>query len=286
MSQPDFPPDAHPSKDRPGAGDVASNRGKDTGLLTPRVDGPLSVKLIGLGGVGGIVARYGALFLGSLDRDSRLVLIDGDDFEPNNANRMYFASHRNKATVIREKLLEQLAHSRVALSAIEEYVAPDNIDRLIHEGDIVILAVDNHATRKLASDFCSERRDDICLISGGNDGVGEDSSGRLLRGTYGNCQIYVRRGGQDITASLTRFHPEIDKPADRLPTDLSCTELVGSVPQILFANLATASSILNTLWLHLCGAAQYDELCFDIADGMMRPAGLKLPSQERKVLAR
>ena len=86
-------------------------------------------------------------------------------------------------------------------------MTPDNIERLIHGGDIVILAVDNHATRKLASDFCTESRDDICLISGGNDGVGEDSSGRLLRGTYGNCQIYVRRGGIDCTPSLTLLHP-------------------------------------------------------------------------------
>ena len=43
---------------------------------------PLSVKLIGLGGVGGIVARYGALFVASLDGDSRWVLDAAGDFWP------------------------------------------------------------------------------------------------------------------------------------------------------------------------------------------------------------
>jgi len=32
--------------------------------------------------------------------------------------------------------------------------------------DLVLLAVDNHATRKLVSDHCA-RLDNVCLISGG-----------------------------------------------------------------------------------------------------------------------
>ena len=112
------------------------------------------------------------------------------------------------------------------------------------------------------------------MISGGNDGVGADSSGRFRRGTFGNAQIHLRRDGVDLTPSLSRFHPEIASPADHLPTDQSCTELVASVPQILFANLMTASCCLNALWLHLCGRLHYGELCFDIADGKMAPLPL------------
>ena len=74
-------------------------------LLAPAVEAPICVKLIGLGGVGGIVARYGSLFLSSLSCDARLVLIDGDDFEPSNGGRMYFDSYGNKAIVIRDRLL-------------------------------------------------------------------------------------------------------------------------------------------------------------------------------------
>jgi hypothetical protein len=135
--------------------------------------------------------------------------------------------------------------------------------------------VDNHVTRKLVNDHCAKLKN-ICLISGGNDGVGKDSSGAVRRGTYGNVQIYVRRGGRDLTPSLSEYHPEIANPKDKHPADLNCTELVVSKPQILFANLAVASAMLNTLLLYLSGKTHYGELSFDIAEGLSRPTiGLK-----------
>src|SRR5262249_6226658 len=146
--------------------------------------------------------------------------------------------------------------------------------------DIVILAVDNHATRKIVNDHCAAKLEDVCLISGGNDGVGQGRAGRTSRGTYGNCQVYLRCGGQEVSPSLTRYHPEIQNPAHHLPTEVGCAELVTSVPQILFTNLATASAILNALWLYLCGALHYSELSFDIADGLMRPSALPGPRSE------
>lgn len=239
-----------------------------------------SIKIIGLGGVGGIVARYGCMFFASLNRACRVLLIDGDhfDFGAGNAARMFFLQEGNKAAVVRDELLPRFADTQLSLIAIEEYITPENIERLIHNGDIVILTVDNHATRKLVGDFCANRLDSVCLISGGNDGVGPDASGRHLRGTYGNVQVYIRREGNDCTPSLTRYHPEIAHPSDRLPTDQSCTELVASVPQVLFTNLATSSAILNALWLHLCGALHYSELAFDIAEGLMRPVPLPMPA--------
>jgi molybdopterin/thiamine biosynthesis adenylyltransferase len=245
--------------------------------LVPALAEGTSVKVIGLGGVGGIFARYAAMFLASLGPGVRLVLIDGDSFEPSNATRMFFSDHGNKAAVTRADLLPRFADSPLSLLAVPEYVSADNIGRLVREGDIVVLCVDNHATRKLVNDHCAGLAD-VCLLSGGNDGVGPDSSGMVLRGTYGNVQIYLRRQGQDASPSLVRYHPEIREPADRLPTDKSCTDLIASVPQILPANLMTAAALLNALWLYLCGALHYSELCFDIADGLMRPLPLPGPA--------
>lgn len=239
-------------------------------VLEPRLPDGASVKLIGLGGVGSIVARYGALFLASLRGDARLVLIDGDHFEPSNASRMLFGATGNKAAVVRAELLSRFVQSTLELAAIEEYVTPENLGRLIREGDIVLLTVDNHATRKLVDAHCATLSD-VCLISGGNDGVEQDATGRRRRGTYGNVQVCLRCDGAEVTPPLTRLHPEIEHPADRLPTDPSCTEQVASVPQVLFANLAVASALLNTFWLYLCDALHYAELAFDIADGLSRP---------------
>lgn len=246
-------------------------------LLQPDLPENSSFKLIGVGGVGGIAGRNLAIFLASLGRSSRLVFIDGDTFEPSNASRMIFGKCGNKAVVTLDELLPRFADSSLAMLAIEEFVTPENIGRLIRNGDFVILTVDNHATRKLVSDHCAQLAD-VCLISGGNDGIEKDSAGRQRRGTFGNVQAHIRRGGADLTPPLTRHHPEIREPADRHPADKSCTELIASVPQILFTNMMVATCILDTLWLHLCGALHYGELAFDIADGLMRPVPLPAPA--------
>jgi hypothetical protein len=239
--------------------------------LTPEVPEDGTIKIIGLGGVGSIVSRYLSLFLASCNDPVRLVLIDGDHFEPENASRMWFTRCGNKAAVVREDLLPCLQESHVSLLAIEEFVEPDNLNRLLHTGDIVCLTVDNHATRKRVNDYCKDHLNDFLLVSAGNDGLEPDSSGIPRRGTYGNIQAYRRCADRDETPSLTRYHPEIATPADHAPFELSCTQRAASTPQILFANLTVAAAMLNTLWLHFCGALQYSELAFDIADGLMRP---------------
>ncbi|MEM1294310.1 MAG: ThiF family adenylyltransferase [Verrucomicrobiota bacterium] len=243
-------------------------------LLLPSLKSGSSIKVIGLGGVGSIVARYLSVFLASQKVDLRLVLIDGDEFEASNATRMLFGSHGNKASVICDELLPYLEDSHLALDSIEEYITPENLSQYIHRGDIIFLTVDNHATRKLINDYCTNELTDFCVFSGGNDGVESLPNGSVRRGTFGNAQIFARRDGTDLTPNLVRFHPEIANPGDKLPTDQNCTELVASVPQILFANLAVASAMLNTFFLHVCGSTHYSEVSFDIAEGLMRPIPL------------
>src|SRR5262245_14101463 len=142
--------------------------------LQPQIAVGTCFKIVGLGGVGGPLARYLALFLAHRPEPTRLVLIDGDAFEPKNRERMFFGRTGNKAAVIRDELREHTCGSSVAIAAIEEFLAQGNLANLVHESDIVLLAVDNHATRKLVNDHCARHLRDVCLISGGNDGVGVD----------------------------------------------------------------------------------------------------------------
>ncbi len=244
-------------------------------FFKPQLPDGGTFKVIGVGGVGSIVVRYLSIFLASLQQPLRLVCVDGDDFESANATRMLFADTGNKARVVVNELRDYLADAQLCLLAIEQYVSEENISRIIQNGDFVLLAVDNHATRKLVSDFCTKLQN-IVLISGGNDGVEVDPDGVQLRGTYGNCQIYVRSDGKDVTPSLTSLHREIANPKDALPTDKGCADLLVSVPQILFTNLTTAAAMLNTFWLQICEARSYCELAFDISEGLMRPISLKL----------
>jgi len=224
------------------------------------------VKLIGLGGIGGIVAQYLALFLRSLARPVRLVLIDGDKFETTNATRMLFAKPGNKAEIKATEILSWLGPCEVTVVGVPEYITDENRERLIRPGDIVFLCVDNHPTRKLISDHCGGL-ENVTLFSGGNDGVEPPHQ----RGTYGNVQIYVRKDGQDATASLTRFHPEIAKPKGKLPTEMSCLELAQSVPQLLFTNLAVASAMLNAFFAYTCGRLSYQEVKLDTLEARMLP---------------
>src|SRR5262249_13954978 len=128
------------------------------------------IKILGLGGIGCIVLQYLAVFLKSLARPLRLVLIDGDKFEPKNSQRMMFGAMGNKAEVKAAETVAWLGASDVAVVAVPQFVTEENLGQLIKEVDYVFLCVDNHPTRKLVSDHCSGLAN-IALFSGGNDGV-------------------------------------------------------------------------------------------------------------------
>jgi hypothetical protein len=224
------------------------------------------VKVIGLGGIGCVVLQYLTVFLKSLGRPLRLVLIDGDAFEAGNTRRMVFQKLGNKAEVKAAEVAAWLGACDVSVVAVPEYVTADNVERLIRPGDHVLLCVDNHPTRKLVSDHCG-RLADVALFSGGNEGALPPRE----RGTYGNVQVYLRQGGRDVTAPLTRFHPEIADPKGKMPTDVNCAELAVSTPQILFTNLAVASAMLSAFFAYACGRLAYQEVKLDILDARMLP---------------
>jgi len=224
------------------------------------------IKLVGLGGVGCIVLTYLAIFLKSLRLPVRLVLIDGDQFEPGNAYRMDFSELGNKAQVKAAETVHMLGESDVTVVAVPEFLGKENLQRLICPGDHVLLCVDNHATRRLLSEHC-QSLSDVVLISGGNDGVAPPAQ----RGTYGNVQIAIRRENRECTVPITRYHPEIGGATGKLPDEQECGEMVASTPQILFTNLAVASAMLNTLFAYSCGRLGHQEVQFDILEARMLP---------------
>lgn len=224
------------------------------------------IKLIGLGGVGCIVLEFLAMFLKSLMRPLRLVLIDGDHFEPKNLQRMSFQSGGNKAEVKAAETLEMLGSCDLAVVAVPEHVTKTNIERLVRPGDVVLLCVDNHATRRLVSEHC-QKLPDVVLISGGNDGVDPPHE----QGTYGNVQIAVRKNALDLTAPITRYHPEIANAVGEIPGGEGCGQIVASVLQILFTNLAVASAMLNALLAYTSGRLTYQEVQFDVLEARSMP---------------
>jgi hypothetical protein len=119
--------------------------------------------------------------------------------------------------------------------------------------------VDNHATRKLLSDRCTEL-DDVVLISGGN------------RFTDGNIQVHVRKDGQDITLPIASYKNEIANPTDKNPADVrregGCEVERASSPQLLITNNVVAALMLNAFygWTQgkLEGETRYEEVYVDV----------------------
>ncbi len=217
----------------------------------PRLD----VKLVGLGGTGGALAPFLARLLDAHEPPTRLTLIDGDDFEARNRVRQAVPAYGNKATILAGELARTF--DRLSVRDVPEYVGEENVAALIEEGDYVLLAVDNHPSRRVVSDHCSRLRD-VVVISGGNE----------LHD--GNVQVFIRRDGEDRRPSLTRYHPEIARAVGPLP-GVGCDIQVSSTLQLLATNLAVASAMLSALYTCLQGEPAYEEVYLDILAGMMNP---------------
>jgi hypothetical protein len=234
--------------------------------LTCRLPDGARIILVGEGGVGGSLLVPLIIFLRSLDVSIRLVLVDGDKFQPRDESRQAFRTPGNKAEVKAAEILTLVEHGKITVVAVDQFLKPENIGQIIHEGDFVLLCVDNHETRKLVSDHC-QTLGDVALLSGGNDGVNPPRE----RGTYGNVQIAIRRGGRDLTAPLTKYHPEIANANGKLPHEQSCGEMAPVHQQIYVTNLAVASAMLCALYAYLCGRLSYQEVQFDILEARMQP---------------
>lgn len=215
------------------------------------------IKVIGIGGIGCALLPFLARYLNYRGERARVTLIDGDEFERANADRQAFGTLGNKAKVTAAEMARQF--QRLSFRAIPEYITEANIGQFIQGGDMIFLAVDNHKTRKLVSDYC-EKLATVTLISGGNDF------------TDGNVQVHIREGGKDRTAPITQFHPEIRNPRDRSPAEMSCEELMErGAPQLLFTNLAVASAMLNAFYGVREGKLRYGEVYLDIVEGKSNP---------------
>ena len=102
------------------------------------------------------------------------------------------------------------------------------------------MAVDNHTTRKLVNDYCAKLKN-VVLISGGNDGMEEEhGTARFIVEPMAMCRS---TSGSTVTTEVRHWLSSIPRLATlriNIPTELSCGELVVSVPQILFTNMQVA----------------------------------------------
>lgn len=230
---------------------------------------------IGLGGIcEGYLPHLLLLQQTKVVRASHILLVDGQAFRPHNRERQHFGVERSKATE-RCDLWGKI-YPDLPLESLDQYVTPKNVAQIVLEGSIVLLSPDNQATRKLVSDH-AETLDNLLLLSGENDGI-RPEEGRL--GFEGSVVVHWRVQGQNRTPPITRYHPEIREPDDRLPSELGCLELAQrGEPQLLATNLlvghAMAQMVHRYVTLPPEDAVKVVELGMNVREGAMVPYSLE-----------
>ncbi len=220
------------------------------------------IKVVGAGGIGGHLIEPLARYLSYSEDDCEITVIDGDQFEERNKERQRFVACENKADHTVAQLKNQFP--KIHFKSKSQYLIEENIVTSIRENDVVLLCVDNHATRKLVSDRCEEL-DNITLISGGNDY------------TDGNVIVYIRENGVDKTKPLTQIDKKIANPQDKNPGILTDAERMGcqreaqTNPQLLFTNFAIASQMLNCYLSVEQSKVNFEQVYVDIATHRSRP---------------
>ena len=211
----------------------------------------LNIVIVGLGGVGSILSERLCRFINfSGDMNADILLVDGDHYEAKNYERQEFNRMGNKADIKADEL--SMKFDNIVFDVYDAYINEANITSVIKEGAIVFICVDNHKSRMVINNYCKNLKD-VTIISGGNEL------------TDGNAQLYVRKGGKDLTPDLCTYHPEIANPEDKLPDEMSCEELSVSEPQLYFTNLGVAT-FMCWLFYNAVVKEQYDrsEVYFDI----------------------
>ena len=227
----------------------------------------LRIKLIGVGGIGTALLSFLPRYLAyQQEEEVEFTLIDGDAFESRNVERQIFSSPGNKAEVKAVELREEFP--RLTVFSEPVFVSKRNARDLIEGEDIVLLAVDNHATRLLVSRRCKQLAN-VVLISAGNDLA------------TGSCQVYIRKNRQHLTSPIEKWHPEIQSPDDQNPgDDPSClVQAAQGEPQLVITNMAAALAMAMAFYQLLEGDVPAEENYFDIRVGAFRPT-------ERRVHAR
>jgi len=213
----------------------------------------MRIVIIGIGGIGSHLLLPLLQYLKG--KYIEVMLVDGDIYETKNKDRQVVPEiGMNKADTT-VNYYRNMGFDFIG--SIPEYVTPENISHIIREEDIVLLGVDNNATRKLV-DIYIQNLENVTLISGGNEL--ED----------GNVQVVHIENGLIKTPTLIEQHPEISNPTDRNPDDMSCGELQESQPQISVVNASIADVMRRVLFGIMHDGINYNEVFVNFRNGNIR----------------
>lgn len=229
-------------------------------LQLPNVQNP-HIHIIGTGGTGGFAAEYLVRLFASSDQRVTIELYDGDTVEAKNLKRQNFVVDdldKKKVTALANRLSQQVLtpptiveHEDYIIDA-EEFMAELLMTTEDDETLIIVLAVDNIATRRLINesiDMLSETLPVIALDSG-NDNQG----GQVV--LYTNTPVVqtniMGKHEEIVLPTMLQLYPEIDiikDERDENPGIVSyCAEESESKPQAMMANVRNGEIIASVVY--------------------------------------
>lgn len=248
-------------------------------MLNIPATGKLNIHIIGAGGTGGYATEYIARLLAG--QSQTVHVYDGDVVEAKNLKRQNFTKSEldmSKAEALTARLTENILHAPTMVAHPEyitdkgEFIA--DLMMSLDESEetlVIIMAVDNVATRRLINEIAMEDLVEIgipaILIDSGND----DQGGQVV--LYANAAIEDTHVWGDVTSgmlpTMLQIFPEIDKIVDENPgLQMNCADNAESDPQAMMANVRNGELIANILiQVNTSGRIEYNLWKSDILTG-------------------
>lgn len=208
------------------------------------------VYVIGVGGTGSWLFQPLARFLRLQMREkyTQFFAIDGDSFESKNMERQLMSPNdigKNKAVAAIDNCFAQgifTENDSELVFAIEDYVTKESFIELLRgsEFPLIIATVDNYASRRAIIDAMVETCGDYFYISPGNSDVQADAP-------RGQTCWFGSIDGQNYGLNPVEYDVDLQNPQDVIPIKGTCMNLAESHPQIISANFAGASRVLDVI---------------------------------------
>lgn len=198
--------------------------------------------LVGLGGVGSILAEPLCRFLFFTNPDLPVVLVDGDHYELSNQTRQLFdpsADQQNKAEYHGQRLLQY----GLNVSHHSNYMSIDYLDHTVsrYQCPLIIAAVDNDATRAMMLRRLEANHSSFFWISPAN-GTVEEGNPR-----HAQVLFWAKIDNQPVGLDPRALYQNLRNPMDFVPRKNSCIEKAESDTQVITANFTAAAMALQTV---------------------------------------
>jgi len=225
--------------------------------------------VIGAGGTASHLIHSLVLYATALG-ESKIHVWDADKVEDKNLERQLFFPFE-VGTHKADAFGHRWPH---AIAPHLEYVGEDNIERVVTNGDTVLICADNMAVRRVINTHAKEL-DSITVINGGNEAH------------TGSVQVYSRRDAVAETPALDFASPEFDAANDEEDRSMmSCAEIavLPGGEQTMVANQSVAAMMMAALWRidndHLepntMRPRTWTKLTFDHQEGQVQTSDVRM----------